>query len=275
MKKLFYLISTLALFTIFALQCKKDDLDNETVSATDNALCEGEYSRIMPEVNSIAIGDPGVNGKRLINQKISAGCPTDSINPADTLDGFPVTLYIMYGNGCVGNDGKTRSGTLRCVFDSAWDNFYSTVHIYLENYYVDGVKFEGNIDVTKDLINRTYTQVVNNGKCSKSGTDAWEIQWSSTRTVTWVSGYLTPLVNSDDVYEIAGAANGINREGKKFAVNITTPLEKKNSCSYITKGVIEIVPEDKKARVLDYGDGACDNKAKLSIGKNSITITLK
>jgi hypothetical protein len=132
MKKYFTIAAALTLTAIAVVvySCKRDEIDTETLSATDNSLCEAEFTRIFPEVNSLAINEEGVqrNGIPPIFQSL---CPRDSVDPADTLDGFPVTLYMDYGTGCAGTDGKVRKGMIRAVFYQSWDNPVDTVIISL------------------------------------------------------------------------------------------------------------------------------------------------
>jgi hypothetical protein len=258
-----------ALF-IAVSSCKKGDADTDTTSSTDNSLCEGEFNRVVPEANGIAIGDPGVNDNRMGPNSLNS-CPVDSIDPADTLDGYPVTMYIKYGSGCQCADGKTRKGTLRCVFDTAWDSPNPTMTMYLENYYVNNIHFEGTLAVTKNTANRTFTQTMTDGRCSKS---TWDIRYNCTRTVAWTSGYNTPADFTDDVYQFTGSADGIDRNGVSFTVQVTTPIEKRGNCQYITKGVFELTPDGKDARIVDFGDGTCDNRATLKIGNSTFNFTL-
>ncbi|MCC7302370.1 MAG: hypothetical protein IT233_06990 [Bacteroidia bacterium] len=249
--------------------CKREELDTETVSTTDNALCESEFLRIFPEANGIAIGEEGV--QRVVpGFSVFSVCPNDSVNPADTLDGFPVTLFLDFGTGCVGNDGKTRKGMIRCIFMNPYDGADDTVNISLDNYYVNDIHYEGTVQVIRST--NSFTQTVSNGRCTKSG---WEILWSSTRTCTWVSGQNTPSDPNDDIFEFTGNASGTNREGKTFDVTITSPLVRGKHCAYITKGTLDITPEGKKTRTVDFGNGACDNKATLTINGNTFQFNLQ
>ena len=271
MKKFSYFLSilVLAVAITFISSCKREELDTETVSTTDNALCESEFLRIFPEANGIAIGEEGVQ-KTNPGGMIQSTCPIDSIDPADTLDGFPVTLYLNYGTGCTGPDGKVRKGIVACTFRQSWDNPTDTVDISLLNYYVNGIHYEGNIQVIKTP--NSYTQKVTNGRCTKS---TWEILWASNRTSTWVSGQNTPSDPNDDVFEFTGDANGTNREGKTFDVLITSPIVRSKSCTWITKGTMVLTPEGKSEREVDFGDGTCDNKATLTINGNKFQFNLQ
>ena len=80
-----------------------------------------------------------------------------------------------------------------------------------------------------------------------------------------IQGFDTPLDWTDDVYQITGSFNGYNWWGTPFTANITTPLIRKMSCHWIDTGVITIVPSAAHNRVLDFGNGTCDNQATVTI----------
>jgi len=264
------LMCFLAWFTFSIGSCKREELDTETVSTTDNALCESEFLRVFPETNGYAIGEEGVQ-RTILGNSIQSLCPRDSVDPADTLDGFPVTLWMDYGTaGCVGPDGKTRKGIVRAVFNQSWDSSNATVDIFLDNYYVNNIHYEGTVQVTKT--SNSFTQRVLNGKCTKAD---WTILWACDRTMTWVAGQSTPTDPTDDVYEFSGTANGTNRELKTFEVEITSPLVRSKACTWITKGTMTLTPEGKAARTVDFGNGACDNIATLTINGNKFQFNLQ
>jgi len=272
MKRIFLFASLLTGIIIAGvISCKKPTPDTETTSATDNSICESEFDRVVPATNSIAIGDPGVNGNRQLPSTQSQ-CPIDSIDPADTLNGYPVTMYIKYGTSCTCPDGKIRKGTLVCTFDTAWDSSNPTMTVVLQNYWVNGVHFEGTIAVSKNTANRSFTQTITGGKCSNS---SWTILYNGTHTMTMTAGFNTLTDPTDDVFQFSGNATGTNRESVNFTADITSPVEKRGNCRYITKGTVDITPEGKNTRTIDFGDGTCDDKATLKIKNSTFSFTLQ
>ena len=71
-----------------------------------------------------------------------------------------------------------------------------------------------------------------------------------------------------------GSAQGTNFEGENFSMTITTPLIKSAGCFFITQGVQEISPAGKSTRVIDYGDGTCDDIATVTVDGESKEITI-
>ena len=283
MKKnlLLALIAVIASFN----SCKKDEPDTETTSATDNSICEGEFSRLFMHANGIAVGDSGVQVMKGIDIPIPLNlCPDYKTDSVDIANGFPITMWLEYGHdndgdsiyesSCTGNDGKERRGIIKAVFDKPWHLVGSKVTMYLQNYFVkdtkDEIEYEGTITVTRGV--NSFTQTISNGEC---WTSSWNILWNSTRTITTVLNDSTSIF--DDVVYIKGSADGTDRNGKKFSVSIddSNPLVRKMGCTYIVKGTQTLKLEGKKDRTIDYGDGTCDNKATLTIGGNTFEFSLQ
>ena len=79
----------------------------------------------------------------------------------------------------------------------------------------------------------------------------------------------------DDIYLIRGNYNGVNRSGLSFNSLITTPIRKELSCKWPVSGVLEITPQNLQTRVIDFGSGACDNDALVSVGSFSAVVQMR
>lgn len=251
--------------------CKKEEPDTETQSAVDNSVCEGEFTSRMGVINGFAIKEQGV-------KSMMSGSPTIIINPADTLDGWPITMTLDYGTvGIVDSiDGKTRKGQIQAKFDRSWDTLGAVVTVKLLNYYVKNAGAANFVQYACDsmmIIHNSafsYTNNIINGKCIAP---SWNLEWSCTRTLTQTAGAgdLNPY---NDVFQFTGSANGKNRDGKTYTVNIVSPVVKRVSCSWIESGRIDLTPQDLATRTVDYGSGVCDNQATLTINGNSFAFTM-
>ena len=90
-----------------------------------------------------------------------------------------------------------------------------------------------------------------------------------------MQGANTPAV-AEDIYNITGSASGTDANGNAFSVAITKALTIDFSCQYhLTAGTIQITPTGKATRVIDYGNGACDDDATLTIGNRTINFKIK
>jgi hypothetical protein len=261
------LTSVLALSAIAVTlnSCKKEEPDTETQSAVDNNICETEFTKLHSTSNGFAINEQGIKGMHSVCYTIIS--PDTVASP-----GWPRTMTIDYGTtGCTDSiDGKTRKGKIHLTLSNRWHIIGTSMKITLENYSVDGVTIA--CDSVKVIHSGTasFTNRVYNGKCISPN---WNLEWSSDRTLTQVGG-LGDLNPFNDVFKLSGNANGKNREGKTYSVNIVTDLIKRSTCKWIESGRLELVPEGLSSRTIDFGDGTCDSQATLTIDGNNFTFTM-
>ena len=272
------IFSLSALVAVFVNSCKKERPDTDTQSSVDNSICEGEFTLMFSQTNSIAVNDSGVQ-KWGIPVPMS-GCPDAHIDTLDDQNGFPKTLIMAYGSdadgdsifetGCTSSDGKTRRGIVRATFSEHWTKNGTTVSHTFDNYYVNGIKFEGTVTLTRN--GNSFTQTVVGGKCTKGS--EWTILWDCSRTLTYLVGDSTNV--NDDICLISGSASGTDRNGRAFSVEIdpSSPL-KRTICPYIVQGIQTIKIDGKKDRTINYGDGTCDNIAVLTIDGNEFEFQLQ
>lgn len=289
MKKNITLSVVFALSSVFLLNsCAKEDkeVDNETQSAVDNAVCEQQFMAITPVVNEKGINEAGI-------KKIAASCGTwtilgaignTTITPSanDTLDsnadGFydngPVTFEIDYGTstGCLASDSfSTRYGVIRITTAKRWTAYNNPVTIDLLNYKINTINYSAQIIITR-LDSVTITTQINNGHCT-NGT--WNIDYTGTKTIKQIGGYSTKTDESDDVISITGNSSGKNRDGRTFTTNITSALIKKSTCKFMTSGTVDVTPDGFKTRTVDFGNGACDDDATYTVNGQTISFKLK
>ncbi len=252
--------------------CKKETPDTETQASVDNAVCEGEFNSRIQVINSIAINQPGVKDNR------TSG-PIVTVDPADTLNGFPITMNIDYGTLGIEDsiDHKVRKGKMIVRFDASWHTLGAIAVVKLVDYYVakstgaNFVMYSADSIILTHMTAGSFTQNVIGGKCISSD---FNLEWSSDRTVTQTEGILTTSNPYDDVFSAAGSSKGKDRNGKSYSVNITSPIVKRASCSWIEKGTLDLTPEGLPVRTVNYGDGACDSKASITIDGNTFTFNM-
>ncbi|MCB0428652.1 MAG: hypothetical protein H6585_09575 [Flavobacteriales bacterium] len=252
-------------FVLFSA-CSKDRDDTETQSATDNGIAENEFSTIYSVMNNVIIREPGT-------KKTSNLCP--DVTVSDSLDPWPHSATLDFGTGCLGDDGRYRTGQIELTIDKPWSQQGSTVNARLVNYTVNGLKCTGTLTAVNQTAKGANQQVYQY-KVSDASIELGDgtITWQSTRTLTFLSGFATKDDRTDDIYEITGSSSGTNRKGTSYAVDITTPVHIDGSCKWIPSGVIELTPEGLATRKVDYGDGTCDNKATVTIKGRSYQILL-
>lgn len=276
-----WLLGLMALFVLASCN-KQNKEDDETleITAEDQAMAEGAWDDVGEQ-------SEGSSESAEAGENEWDACAVITVDSVGTP--FPLAVTVDFGEGCTGRDGRVRRGKLRYTLTGWMRNEGSSLTITPEGYFVDDYQVEGTRSNTNLGLNgegnMEYEVVVKNAVVTDP--DGRQVTWNSTRKRTWVegrnTGFFTPNGNggflrwegiTDDVYEITGTANGTNRNGIAYDVEITSPLRVQLDCRWITRGTIELRPEGVEARVFDYGEGECDNKATLTTSRKEREITL-
>jgi hypothetical protein len=188
----------------------------------------------------------------------------------DTLNSVK-TVTVDYGTtNCDCNDGKTRRGKIVTTFTGQYFAPGTVITHTPVDYYVNDIKYDGSKTVTNMGLNGTgqpYFNVQIDGTATK--TDGEVVTYTSTRVRTWVQGYNTPTDRFDDQYSISGNATGSFSNGGGYTAQITNPLLVKVGCSFPVSGTLEITPQNKPVRTVDYGQGTCDYAFTVTV--NGVT----
>ncbi len=246
--------------------CKKDkeeELDLDYTAASDNARSDDAFDDMMAQVD-VAATNGGLRG-------MDDGC-----DPAITIDtiAMPHTLDIDFGTvNCEATNGRVRRGMIHVTFTGPYRAQGTAITITPVNYYVNDNHVEGLKTVTNMGLNNDgdlyYTVVLDGVVTAADG--SWTHSRHADRVRTWISGSDTPTW-LDDVYSITGGGTGINRRGIAYTTLITTALRVEHGCAWrVTQGVVQITPENKPVRTLDYGNGSCDNVITVTVNGQTFT----
>lgn len=253
--------------------------DSDVTTASDNSLAEsvfgdveniadqaseGQLISFIPEVN--------FNGSKPISHQKSS-CATITHDTTSS----PRLLTIDFGaSNCLCNDGKNRRGEVLVSYDGRYRDTGSVHTISFNNYFVNDNQVMGSKSVTNNGVNSSNKinfSIEVDGKLIKANTSD-TIVWISSRTRTWEEGDSTLINWLDDVYSITGTCSGVNSAGVSYSANITSPLIRALNCRWFESGTLEITPQGKLTRVLDYGLGECDANATVTISGLSFPIVL-
>lgn len=282
--KLLLVIGLLSI--VFIYSCKKDEetvIDNSSISVRDNSMSENLFADIKRVVEEAA-NDEGQSARGEKSGSYSFGtCATVTINPAWVDTTWPKTMEIDFGTtNCTGIYGINRRGKLLVTLTDRYRNPGSILTVQPQNYYINDNKVEGTKTLTNLGLNGngnlTFKVDVVNGIITY--TDNSTTTWASTRTNEWVAGDTTSLITHglagvcDDVYLITGSANGVDRKGLSYTVNITSPLRKEVCCRWLVSGTLDLIPSGFATRTVDFGSGNCDNNATITINGNVYGVQL-
>jgi hypothetical protein len=275
MKRVTLILALIAFasFAILVTGCKKDNdirLEDTTISQ-DDAYAEATFENVSDmadEAYDIGTGNhlKSYPGERMFLSE----CATVTLDTT----GFPLELTIDFGEeNCLCRDNKYRRGRIIITFTGRYREPGTVITHGFEDYYVNDNSVEGTKVVTNmgenDNGNLYYTiEVVGVVQRVEDGST---FSWNSSMVREWIQGSDTPN-RWDDIYLITGTASGIRPNGLTWEREIINPLRVELACRFIVSGTIELRPEDRPVRLLDFGNGECDNIATVLI--NGVTYTI-
>jgi hypothetical protein len=272
-------------FTILAMAgmvisgCKKTTpaTDSDTVSSNENAFAQARFNETgsisdQAAANSVSSYrlTPGAN-----NGSLLSNCATltfDTVNHTN-----PDTIMVNYGPvNCMCHDGRMRRGIIYVTYTKPhyWDSL-DVITLTFSGYYVDNYGISGVKTITNQgRINgqQTYNSTVVNGMITKPN-NGGSYTWNSNITRKWTAGENTPWFWFDDQYQFTGTSNGVSSTGTGYTATIITPLQWDASCPmWFVSGILDFTPTGHPTRVIDYGNGACDDVCTVTISGTPYTV---
>jgi hypothetical protein len=282
------LASVLLVSATLFTSCKKEknEEDSDTASASDNSLAQQSYNDLATMADEAVNNGTSVVYKSASNPYSTLSNCASIVTPIGNVVNYSVdgkdTIIVNFGaTNCLCHDGRYRRGSVMFTYTGAYATVGTVITCTPQNYFVNDNQVGGTKTITCATppagTNMKHDIVVNGTIIKANG--AGTITWNSTRTRVWKSGDVTNLFN-DDVYEITGNANGTSAAGSTFTSTITSALVRKFDVTnaqckkYFVQGTIDHTPQGKPTRTIDFGSGACDNVATVTINGHVYTITL-
>ncbi|MCB0643761.1 MAG: hypothetical protein KDC44_19070 [Phaeodactylibacter sp.] len=253
--KIKIIATTLLLPGLFFTACQKDSSANPELTTTSEDVAT--FQTLVQETDEeidyqleTRVGDP------------ENDCPTVTVSPDD--GSYPRTVTIDYGQeGCEGPHGHIRKGVIEVFLTDSMSMVGAERTVSFLDFSIDDVQILGS----KVLVNMgpnaddqpTAGRTV---ELQFLFPNDQEASWSASQTITLIEGSSTTAF-LDNVWQIEGSGEGINRNGVPFSSQIVEPLIKPRSCPWIVSGIRTVTVNDLQ-RSLDFGDGECDRKATLT-----------
>lgn len=269
-------ILTLSILSLFILISCEKGAEESLISDEKVSINESFVEQTFDELQDMA--DQAYN----LNDISLKSSNDDFIRFGDcvsiTLDTtvMPRLLTIDFGQeNCLCRDGKYRRGKILVTFNGRYRQAGTIITTGFENYYVNdnhvtGERIVENMGYNEE--NNIWYQIQINGQLDL--TDGTILNWQSNRSRIWIQGYNTPFWR-DDVYLIEGGGSYSNNLGRQVSRQTVVPLRRELNCRHFVSGVVEITPVNGVQRIIDYGEGECDNLAQLTVGERTITIVLR
>lgn len=193
-------------------------------------------------------------------------------------------IIIDFGDGCVGPHGRERSGKIIIVYSHELGDSLANRIITFENYFVNNKGVTGTIELRDLSINdggnlQSVKRLIDLKVTFPNGD---YIIFNGDRTREWLagSGDGDPANN---IFRITGSITGETNFGRSFTHVITTPIISDWSCAAEgnfarISGVVEMTKLGgyaKRKRIVDYGDGTCDNIITITTIRRTYNVTVE
>jgi hypothetical protein len=262
----------LALGLVFTTSCMKENTADPILASSQD---DAEVSALYDEVDNEATDQNNLKDA-IVDTTPASGTKTIT---TDSINGKKV-ITIVYVNYVNGRNSRIKNGkitiTLSGQYANQADSFVQV--ITLQDFTINGNLIEGTRTITKDASNPLKFHITLVGGKITFTDETTYTRTDVSRTRTWTKGYETSTIWWDDEYTIEGTASGVNRKKEAYTHTITTPLQVALNCPWIKAGAIQIVVGDgttAKTASIDYGDGACDQTAVVTINGTPHTIKLR
>lgn len=192
------------------------------------------------------------------------------------------TRTIDFGTeGCLLPNGNLVKGKIIITFSSDFNSPVRTISYTFVDFYHNNKLLQGNKTIAYELKSTALLTAVHPVMTftvdMKITFDDGRIYIrTGTKVKETVEGYGTPLIWDDNVFLVTGNSTTTLPDGDIIVKTITTPLRYVMTCNlpFPVSGVVTITKNVSEG-VLDFGTGACDNLATLTINGVTTEITLQ
>jgi hypothetical protein len=283
------LILLFAAFLLFFASCEDaaEQISNlQKDAAKDQSVVDGYFNEAN-DMSTRAFQAPSANdlsggrsGGRSITITVSGDTrfqgATVTLEPTGTNPLAPQgRIIIDFGTGKTDPAGVTRRGRILLSYRGLRFVPQSTTELTFDNYFVNNVKIEGTRTVR--------TTALDNTSITFEVTDAGgKAIFPDGRTITREASLVLRLTfganAGNSFWSLTGTMRGVTREGSEYRLVIERALIYKAECLAAKVNVpvegIAVLTVGTLAMTVDYGNGACDNLATLTVGGVSQEITV-
>ena len=253
--------------------CDKDEVVTEDVVAITTAT---DYINMINLFALSTVDELTNEDEGDLKSATIVDCLTVTIHENEDGEFWPRNWTFDYGTeNCECFLGNNKRGKIHVSLSDWWRNEGSFREITFEDLYVNDNKMEGIKTTLNTGINEngnlSFTRNITDAKLTYP--DGTDITWACEKYSEQVGGAETFLF-ADDVWSVTGTGAGINLDGNSYTMAITTALVYNNGCFYPVSGIMEISTEGEDVKIINYGDGECDNVVTVTIGDVTETVEL-
>jgi hypothetical protein len=306
--KRIFLMCLVTAFTMAMTSCKKKEQepepeptpteDTDQSSAADNNVSENTANDIeaMGSQASENSALTTFRGSGMLQESTIAMAPCATVT---SVLGSKI-FTVDFGASCTGADGRVRSGKLIYDFSGSTSGaqYYRNpgfkLSVTSQNYVVDGysvtITSKTIENTTPNLTPGTNLKWAVNANLTISKPGGGVINWTCSRTKELLNtndtncyrGQSKSIVWTKAKVKLNGSASGTNASNETYTA-VAVDLVRDFNCSPslthphrhpFISGTIDYTPANRPLRHIDYGNGACDFLATVTINSKAFTMNL-
>ncbi|MFT3737245.1 MAG: hypothetical protein QM786_00625 [Breznakibacter sp.] len=268
------LFSCLAMMAFYTVSCNKDDDNTPDSSIVVQETDSEEYA-----VEIDAIADEGFDMMELSQLKSGnvgycylTDCAVVTLDESEAIK----VLTIDFGTGCVGADGKVRTGKIIVTTESFTETNKLRTFLF-DGYTVSGNAVTGSIvkTITNDMDANSRLAGISEDITIALAGDKGTLTRSADLTRLYEFGTLGAI--RDNKFTTWGTTLFTSSQGRTVTktVDEETPLLYKTACRQVVSGTKTIDFGNGKVWTVNFGDGTCDHVATITDGENTWLVWLR
>ncbi len=260
----------LALVGLMLTSCQDDGIVIETSASEEIDLkaaeTEAEIDKASEGVSAIIeevyLGEefPELTKTHPITDRYLPECVTITIVLTQNMK----TVTIDFGDGCELRNGNFLSGKIILEYEKDPEAATKMISYSFDNFYFNRKNIAGGGSILRERSNE-------NGNHQSTKTFDITVTWPDglfaskvgVRVREWIEGQGTPAWG-DNVFLITGNATFTKKNGTVLSAEVVEPLRRELACKFLVSGIVNLT-KNENTGVLNYGDGACDDLATISI----------
>lgn len=267
MKHFFSIFLAVVLLAFGSCRESVRDMDTGTDDSQDMWVATNQMSNIIREFHRVVVVDSILNNVDSADALFPANCIDTFTRTPDT-GPFPINLQIVYSDSVECEGDRTKTGRINVSMTGYYANFGTQIKITPDSFSMAGVYFKGDIDMV--LIGKTpdsllfqvhvlEAEIIDTKKAGNNVS-----RFSGIFTWLWYRGRLT-VSSLDDQFIFFGDGNGLARNGVYYDFFNSDWCYLNSDCEYEGQGGFTLKSNNRENRILNFGNGNCDNKMVVSI----------
>ncbi len=247
-------------------------VDSESQSIVDYTIAEQEFVSLAPAIFQQLSFTSGSGFK----SNYQRSCEPLLFVSGDTSQYSPPAVFSfdLSKADCTMPDSRKRSGKLLITLTNDADKEGALVIVKFRDYLSADVNYAcDSMIIAHKGSNQNYyslTAKVVNGRCF---TERYKIYFDCNHTIAAYTR--SGPLGEGPQFSYYGSSSGRNRVGLAYNAVIKKDIYKRSDCRYFVKGEVEIIPEGFKPRLVDLGEGDCDDDATFTVNENTVAFKLK